>query len=261
MALERKKCLVLYGPPGTGKTYIAGRIAKYLTKGNKDNITPIVFHQSYAYEDFIEGIRPDSKNDVLVYRTQDGLFKSLCDRAKSNIKTNKKYVAFIDEFNRGNISKIFGELLNLLEYRGDENQVQLPYSKRSFYIPENVYIVATMNTADRSLTHIDFAMRRRFAFKRIDPDPSILKKWAIERTFNVDTLISLIEDVNEEINNDDYAIGISYFMKDNLPEVLESIWKYEIYPYIKEYYIDDDNNKAEKYSWENIRSRIQDLMN
>jgi len=261
--LERKKNIVFYGPPGTGKTFIAQKVAQYLVEGRKDNIAYVQFHQSYAYEDFIEGIRPVSKKDgggnhVIDYPVKPGIFKLLCERA--SIYTKQKFVILIDEFNRGNVSKIFGELQYLLEYRNSENSIMLPYSKEELYIPDNIHIIATMNTADRSLTHIDFAMRRRFSFIRFDVNMDILLKWGQQNDLIMESLISVLEDINDKIGDDNYYLGISYFMKKNLPDIIENVWKYEIHPYIKEYFINDDNSKADDFSWEKVKPKLQDLL-
>ncbi len=260
--LKTKYNIVFYGPPGTGKTYVAKKVANYLAKGKKDNVKLIQFHQNYSYEDFIEGIRPVSKehkgNHIIDYPIMAGTFKKLCEKATNNSKEN--FVLIIDEFNRGNISKIFGELLYSLEYRTEINTVELPYSKEAFYIPKNLYLIATMNTADRSLTHIDFAMRRRFAFYRFNVDTNILVKWGEEREFVMDSLITLVNDINEKIGDENFFIGISFFMRDDLPQVIRHVWKYEIYPYLEEYFIDDDYSDIDNYKWEKVRYQLKDLI-
>lgn len=262
LEIERKKHVVFYGPPGTGKTFIAKRIAQFLVEGHLDNIQTIQFHQSYAYEDFIEGIRPVSKKDssgtsIIDYPVKEGIFKRLCETAQNYPK--QKFVMLIDEFNRGNISKIFGELLFLLEYRNEENSVILPYSKEPFFIPENVYIIATLNTADRSLTHIDFAMRRRFSFIPFDVNYNILLKWGQQHDLILDSLCNVLEEINERIRDENYYLGISFFMCENLQREIERIWKYEIYPYIQNYFIDESQETAENFSWENVRHKLSNI--
>jgi len=195
---------------------------------------------------------------VIDYPVKPGIFKLLCERA--SIYTKQKFVILIDEFNRGNVSKIFGELQYLLEYRNSENSIMLPYSKEELYIPDNIHIIATMNTADRSLTHIDFAMRRRFSFIRFDVNMDILLKWGQQNDLIMESLISVLEDINDKIGDDNYYLGISYFMKKNLPDIIENVWKYEIHPYIKEYFINDDNSKADDFSWEKVKPKLQDLL-
>src|SRR5262249_12562857 len=151
-------------------TYVAELFSRYFT-GNAlrgpvdDNMLIVQFHQSYSYEDFIQGIRPGT-NDIgqLQYRVRDGVFKAFCDSARSS---DKPCVMVVDEINRGNISRIFGELLFLLEYR--EREIPLPYDHKPFSIPSNVYLIGTMNTTDRSLAQIDYALRRRFYFYRLLP--------------------------------------------------------------------------------------------
>ncbi|ACB84391.1 AAA family ATPase [Natranaerobius thermophilus JW/NM-WN-LF] len=262
--LKLKKNVVFYGPPGTGKTYVAKKIANYLVGGQSKNIKFIQFHQNYSYEDFIEGIRPESKKvngtHIIDYPIRPGVFKTLCDNAKEN--PEEKYVLIIDEFNRGNISKIFGELLYSLEYRSEDNSIQLPYSKEKelFYIPDNLYIIATMNTADKSLTRIDFAMRRRFAFYKFNVDTKILINWGEKQGLVMDSLATLIEDVNNEIGDENFFIGISFFMREDLPETIKYIWKSEIYPYLEEYFIDDMNSNIDKFKWENVKHRLKELI-
>lgn len=257
--LEYKKNLILQGPPGTGKTYIAKRLA-YLASGFKDQsrIETIQFHQSYSYEDFIQGYRPVEGSS---FSLQNGVFFEFCVRAQRD--PGQKYFFIIDEINRGNLSKIFGELMMLIENdkRGKDFSISLTYSNQNtekFYIPENLYIIGTMNTADRSLAIVDYALRRRFVF--IDIKPAFGKK-GFERTLksnNVsdkvfDLIKSRIEDLNAVISSDNnlgrwFNIGHSYFCSPNNGNDLEwyrHIIINEIGPLLREYWFDDEE-KAEE---------------
>jgi len=254
--LRRKKNIVLYGPPGTGKTFIAKQIAEYLTEGDKERVEMIQFHQSYSYEEFMEGYRPglveQNNGKAISFELKDGVFKSFCKRAEND--HGNKYVFIIDEFNRGNVAKIFGELMYLLEYREKKHSIRLPYSNEKFSIPKNVYIIGTMNTADRSLAIMDFALRRRFGFFRLDPNFEVLKNFAAENEYSIDLdkLIKNIKRVNERIGDKDYYIGISYFIKEKLDnEDLKSIWINEIETYLEEYFLDEPD-KIDELKWKQL---------
>lgn len=233
---SKKKQLILQGPPGTGKTFIAQRIARYITQ-NDNLIETIQFHPSYSYEDFIEGYRPKENG----FELSDGIFKQFCTKARSGQDNN--YVLIIDEINRGNLSKIFGELLYLLEYRNQ--RVRLTYSQKEFYLPENLYIIGTMNTADRSLAIMDYALRRRFYFKNINCQTGRLKDWLIENNcqINTDNLLDAINSMNNAIEMamhcSDYNIGHSYFMREKLDkESLKEIIDFGVEPLLHEYFFD-----------------------
>lgn len=240
---SKKKQLILQGPPGTGKTFIAQRIARYITQ-NKELIETIQFHPSYSYEDFIEGYRPFGDG----FKLCDGIFKEFCKIAEANHSND--YVLIIDEINRGNLSKIFGELLYLLEYRNEK--VKLTYSQEEFHLPENLYIIGTMNTADRSLAIMDYALRRRFYFKSLHYNPEKLGEWLRENDcqINSELLLIAIKNMNESISKAmhciDYNIGHSYFMRENLEkEDLEEIILFELEPLLHEYFFDKYDKIAE----------------
>jgi len=235
-----KKQVIFTGPPGTGKTYVAQKFARYL-QGPKGRVQLIQFHPAYGYEEFMEGIRPRvvqtrEGHQEVTYEVEEGLFKKFCEEAR---KREDPYIFIIDEINRGNISRIFGELLYLLEYRDEE--IVLPYSRQRFSIPDNVYILGTMNTADRSIALVDFALRRRFHFIPFDANPAVLKRW-LEK--NCPAMAESVMDIfillDRAIEDRHFKIGFSYFMDQRLDrDKLQLIWNYTLRPYLEEYWFND----------------------
>jgi len=251
--LDRKKNIILQGAPGVGKSFMA-RLLAYSVIGIKDvnKLEMIQFHQSYSYEDFIEGFRPVGNGN---FDIKKGVFYKFCQKAE-NDKVNK-YFFIIDEINRGNLSKIMGELMLLLESdkRGEEYTMPLTYSGEKFYVPENVYVIGMMNTADRSLAMIDYALRRRFSFIQIEPafDNERFIADFIKNYSDADTVIDKIKELNkliaEELDSG-HQIGHSYFCF-NKPvdkNVISGIFKFEIEELLREYFFDNEEilNKALK---------------
>lgn len=252
--LLAKKNIILQGAPGVGKTYSAKRLA-YSIIGEEDRtkVEFIQFHQNYSYEDFVMGYKP--KEDG-AFELKRGVFYNFCRKAQSD--PDKKYFFIIDEINRGNLSKIFGELLMLIEndYRGEEHQIRLAYNDEYFSVPENLYIIGMMNTADRSLAMIDYALRRRFSFFDMVPgfESDGFKKYQENldcETFN--KVIDAIKALNVEIAKDDslgkgFCIGHSYFCNqksiDNI--WLENVIEYDIAPMLREYWFDNDKKFKEE---------------
>jgi 5-methylcytosine-specific restriction endonuclease McrBC GTP-binding regulatory subunit McrB len=243
--IDKKKQVIFQGAPGTGKSYLAQIFTDLLTNDNSEQYEVVQFHPSYSYEDFIQGYRPTESGG---FELKEGLFMKICEEASKESNKDKNFVLFVDEINRGNLSKIFGEMLYLLEYR--EKNVKLTYSPNTkFSIPKNLYIIGTMNTADRSLAMVDYALRRRFGFISLKPDYKILKKLlqsnGSKNTF-IDTLITNLSTVNEKIAanpslGSGFEIGHSYFVKEkNLDlQKLEAIWEFEIMPLLEEYFYED----------------------
>ncbi len=232
--LEEKKQVIFQGPPGTGKTFIAQKIAGCLA-GSGDRVTLVQFHPSYAYEDFVQGFRPSIENGNLVYKLRNGPLLEIAEKARVS---DEKHYLIIDEINRGNLAKVLGELYFLLEYR--DAPATLQYSDGEFRLPKNLYIIGTMNTADRSIALVDMALRRRFYFVEFHPDHkpvrSVLRKWLQENAEGMEWVADAVEKVNEKLKDDRHAaIGPSYFMKEGLDTVaVERIWKHSVLPYIEE---------------------------
>lgn len=249
-----KKNIILQGAPGVGKTYSAKRLA-YAIMREKDEsrIELIQFHQNYSYEDFIMGYKPKEDGGFELKR---GVFYNFCKKAQSH--PDKKHFFIIDEINRGNLSKIFGELLMLIEnnYRGEANEIRLAYNDERFFVPENLYIIGMMNTADRSLAMIDYALRRRFSFFDMTPgfDSEGFKNYQEKlhcETFN--KVIDAIKALNVEIDKDDslgqgFCIGHSYFCnQEPINDLwLENIIEYDIKPMLREYWFDNDRKFQEE---------------
>ena len=248
-ALERKGQAILYGPPGTGKTFVAEKLARHLIGGGDGFRDLIQFHPSYAYEDFMQGIRPQRVSGGLDYPIVRGRFLDFCDRAA---RCGGLCVLIIDEINRANLARVFGELMYLLEYRHSE----IPLAGGGkFSIPGNVRLIGTMNTADRSIALVDYALRRRFAFLALYPNFEVLRRFHERTAVRVDGLINTLRRVNLAIDDPHYHVGISFFLRDTLPADIADVWQMEIEPYLEEYFF-DQRSKFEQFRWDNVKAEI-----
>lgn len=260
--IRNKKNVILQGAPGVGKTYTAKRLA-YSMMGVKDQnrVMMVQFHQSYTYEDFIEGFRPSGSG--LNFEIKKGSFYNFCKKAADDM--DNEYFFIIDEINRGNLSKIFGELFMLIENDKRGNSLQLLYSDEKFFVPKNVYIIGMMNTADRSLAMLDYALRRRFAFYEMQPgfQSDGFRQYRMDlNSDKFDRLINCVESLNGVIAQDDslgegFCVGHSYFcdIEAVSDQILGSIVEYELIPLLKEYWFDEPL-KVKDWS-NNLRSAIK----
>ncbi len=255
-SLANRKNLILQGSPGVGKTFIAHRIAWCLI-GRKDSrpVEMVQFHQSYAYEDFVQGWRPTENGGFTI---KNGVFFEFCKRAEKDPDT--PFVFIIDEINRGNLSRIFGELLMLIEAdkRKPDFALQLTYTHGSerFFVPDNVHILGLMNTADRSLAMVDYALRRRFAFETLEPAYHTeklekFKKYLTDAGVDsllIDRIVKEMSEINRRIRDDKdlgpgFQIGHSYFVPDDTTDTTDEVWFHtiidtQIEPLLREYWFD-----------------------
>ncbi len=256
--LKEKKNIILKGAPGVGKTYAAKRLA-YSLMGEQDDsrIEFVQFHQNYSYEDFVMGYKPSGDG----FELKTGIFYDFCQKASA--RPDQDFFFIIDEINRGNISKIFGELLMLIEndYRG--TSATLAYNGLPFFVPQNLYIIGMMNTADRSLARIDYALRRRFSFFEMEPgfDTEGFTQYQDQldnETFN--QLINTVKELNAKIAADKslgkgFRIGHSYFSnwKECTHEKMKAVVYYDILPMLEEYWFDDEKTLQE---WSNKLTEV-----
>jgi len=268
--------VILYGPPGTGKTHHSLRRAVRIADGEAANemdkhqlksrydalvedgrVAFVTFHQSFCYEDFVEGLKAKTVDNTIRYFIDKGIFQSIAEKAQGDPKNG--YVLIIDEINRGNVSSIFGELITLLESSKREDasdavSVTLPYSKKPFSVPSNLYLIGTMNTADRSLVHLDTALRRRFTFEEVLPKPSVLEALPKIESVDIPKLLNTINQRIAVVYDRDHTIGHSYFMplgdmKEPKIADLAAIFQNQILPLLEEYFFED---------WQRIRQVLAD---
>ena len=259
--LADRRQIIFYGPPGTGKTYLAQAIAAHLT--DSAAVKLVQFHPAYSYEDFFEGYRPTMSTDgsgTVGFALTPGPFRRMVDAARENLAT--PYVLIIDEINRANLAKVFGELYFLLEYR--DRSIDLLYStgdEATFTMPPNVFIIGTMNTADRSIALVDAAMRRRFAFKALhpstEPTRSVLGAWLAAKGLPP-TMGAVLSHLNALIKDDDFKIGPSYFMRDSVYRDggLAVTWETSILPLLEEHHFGDGTDVAKEYALDRILRRV-----
>lgn len=298
--------IILHGPVGTGKTYLARKLANYIAQGQisdlseiekllNENIDPknpvlfpikdnnvrmVTFHQSYGYEEFIGGITAETDGNSIRYCMKEGIFMELCKEAREHM--DRPYVILIDEINRGDISRIFGELITLIEedkrYVNEDSpgvSLTIPNFKDKFSVPYNVFIIGTMNDSDRSIALLDVALRRRFIFFNITPDSKVLERWIKDEVLKKE-LIKAFKGLNEKINlaknDEDSQIGHAFFKSlekaDDQRQELVYIFKYKIFPLLSEIFYSQnealgdvmpDNFKKEKLTIENIEKYLAKL--
>lgn len=234
----RQPQVILAGPPGTGKTYVAEKVAKHLTGGVPDAVQIVQFHPSFAYEDFVEGLRPTADNGQVSFDVIAGKLVKIADQART---VDHPVVLVIDEINRANLPSVFGELLYLLEYRGKEIQL---LHREKFSLPSNLYIIGTMNTADRSIRSVDTALRRRFDLFECPPRPEILERYydREENLSEVDDLVDGFQTLNDKLRShidDHHTVGHSFFMRSTYTaNDLRRTWHRQILPLLGEYFFD-----------------------
>ncbi|GHD60564.1 DUF4357 domain-containing protein [Streptomyces goshikiensis] len=256
--LVDERQLIFYGPPGTGKTFLAQEIAEHLG-GGREQVKLVQFHPSYAYEDFFEGFRPreDRLTREVAFRLTAGPLREFAEVARREGNRHVPHFLIIDEINRANLAKVFGELYFLLEYR--DRSVQLTYSGESFSLPPNLFIIGTMNTADRSIALVDAAMRRRFAFvelsPRIEPTRGLLRRWLGAKDLEP---ADLLDELNARIEDADFRIGPSYLMKPGVfrKEGLERTWRTKILPLLEEHHYGEGVDIESRYGLMALRRAV-----
>ncbi|MEU2490027.1 DUF4357 domain-containing protein [Streptomyces sp. NPDC007883] len=252
--------LILYGPPGTGKTYLALKLAEFLG-GGPEQVKLIQFHPSYAYEDFFEGFRPqeDPQTREVAFRLTAGPLRELADLASREGNRHIPHFLIIDEINRANLAKVFGELYFLLEYRN--KSVRLTYSGDDFALPPNLFVIGTMNTADRSIALVDAAMRRRFAFvelsPRTEPTSGLMRRWLVRQGKGSEPA-DLLDALNSRIDAPDFQIGPSYLMKKGVYRDggLERTWRTKILPLLEEHHYGEGVDVEKRYGLAALRDSL-----
>lgn len=249
LLLQDKRQVIFFGPPGTGKTFCARKLAEYFAATTGGQVEKVQFHPSYAYEDFVQGLRPRTRDGQTVFKLVNGPLLRLAREAAK--RPGSRNILLIDEINRGNIPKVFGELYFLLEYRDEEMRLQYGGSRRFKLPKDEFWIIGTMNTADRSIALVDAALRRRFHFVPFFPDEEpikgLLERWLHTNRPEMVWVAGLVDRVNEMLDNRHLSIGPSHFLRPDLDrEKLEMVWEYSVIPYLQEQFFGQEE-KLEQF--------------
>ena len=256
--LQDKRQAIFQGPPGTGKTYVAKRIAEHC-QAHGGGFKIVQFHPSYSYEDFVEGFRPTlTAGGQAGFKLTKGPLRRIAEQAEAN--PDATFILVIDEINRGNVAKILGELYFLLEYRGDE--VNLQYSNEPFSLPKNLWFIGTMNTTDRSIALVDAALRRRFYFFNFFPDEppikGLLSRWLEKNNSELEWVAELVDLANRKLGDRHMGIGPSHFMKIDPPldeKRVRFIWEQAVIPYIEEQSFGDEN-RLKEFAYDQLKGEV-----
>jgi 5-methylcytosine-specific restriction protein B len=253
-AIERKGQAVLYGPPGTGKSFLARELARHLVGGGDGFTRQLVLHASTSYEDFVQGYRPVMRADGTVQwplvRGRVVLF------AEEAVKRRGRCVLVLDEMQRADVPRVLGELVHLLEYRGEP--MPLAAGEMPFLLPHNVRVIGTLSTSDPHAAAADQVLRRRFAFLRVTADLDVVRRFhasSPHEGVSIDGLVSVLSRIEHAIADPDRALGITYFLRPELGEDIEEIWRYEVEPML-ELLLKDKPGELARFRWEPVRHRV-----